>query len=141
MSTLAVRMFRRSRKPAVSPDLARAIGGVRLTAGRVEEARSALLLAVPSGRAPRLPLAEALAAFEAGLRDARDGLDAWRGPQMEAEWRECDLAIAESLRRAERLRLAGAPDGYEQLAPILDDLLEPLSALGRADLRVRALGG
>ncbi len=106
----------------------------------MDEARAALLLGVPSGRAPRLPLAEALAGFELGLRQAESDMPGWRRPEVEPEWQACRGALLESARRAERLRLEEAPEGYGELAPVLDELLDPLEAFGAAARRLRALG-
>ena len=109
-------------------------------AALVEEARSTLLLGVPSGRASRLPLAEAVAGFEGLLDEATRAMPAWRLPEVEAEWHACEEALRESARRAERLRLSSALDGYEQLAPVLEGLIEPLGEFDRAADRYRALG-
>jgi hypothetical protein len=131
----------RRKRVEVRPEVAAAFERFRLGAARVEDARSALLLAVPSGRAPRLPLAEALAGFESGLNEAREGLDGWRTTGVEDEWEACRVALAEAAVRAERLRLEGAPNGYEQLAPVLEDMLQPLAAFELAARRFAALRG
>jgi hypothetical protein len=95
---------------------------------------------VPSGRASRLSPAEALAGFEALLDEAARAMPSWRLPEVDAEWQACLDALVESARRAERLRLGPAPEGYEQLAPVLDEVLEPLEAFAAADNRYRSLG-
>ncbi len=123
-------MFRR-RRP-VPPALREALGGFRRTAERVEEAKAALLLGVPSGRAPRLPLAEALAGFEFGLGEAASLMPTWRRPEVSDPWEACSRALAEAGRRAARLRLEDSPTGYEELAPALDHLLDPLDAFDAA---------
>ncbi len=119
-------MWRRRR--SVPQALRDAFGGFRRTAERLEEAKAALFLGVPSGRAPRLPLAEALAAFESGLGEAAGLMPAWRSPEVSEPWDACSLALAEAGRRAARLRLEGSPTGYEELAPALEELLDPLDA-------------
>jgi hypothetical protein len=132
--------MRRRRGRAEDPTLRAAFGAFFETAGQVEEAKETLLLGVPSGRAPRLALADALAGFEAGLADALSEMDTWRLAALEPEWQRCLEALRESAGRAERLRLEGGPEAYEELAPILDELLDPLDAFGVAARRFRDLG-
>jgi hypothetical protein len=120
---------------ARAPEAAGAAERFAVAIGLVERARSILLLAVPSGRAPRVALAEALAGFELELATAADAMESWRGPEAEDEWQACSQALLEASRRAERLRLEGNPEGYEALAPVLEELLEPLSAFDLAARR------
>jgi len=88
---------------------------------RIERAKADLVSAVPSPRGiPGRPLAEALVAFEEGLRDATASLDETDG------WR---AAVDESLRRAEKLRLEAPALDYEGLVEALADLMEPLVTL------------
>jgi hypothetical protein len=82
-------------------------------------------------------VAEALAAFEEGLRRAADELDRWRSGD-EAVRRSCRVAIDDALARGERLRLAAAPLDYEGLVTALGDLMAPLDAFADAE---RAPGG
>ncbi len=87
----------------------------------MERAKADLVSAVPSPRGiPARPLADALAAFEEGLRDAG------RSPDAPEAWR---AAIEESLRRAERLRLEAPGLDYQGLVEALADLMEPLGTL------------
>jgi hypothetical protein len=88
---------------------------------RIERAKADLVSAVPSPRGiPGRPLAEALLAFEEGLRDAVISLDEPTG------WR---AAVDESLGRAEKLRLEAPALDYEGLVEALADLMEPLESL------------
>lgn len=88
---------------------------------RIERAKADLVSAVPSPRGiPGRPLAEALLAFEEGLRDVVISLDEPTG------WR---AAVDESLRRAEKLRLEAPALDYEGLVEALADLMEPLESL------------
>ena len=50
-------------------------------------AEAALTGSVPGTRVPGRPLAETLSEFEEGLREVRDGMEAWRSPDIEPEWR------------------------------------------------------
>ena len=77
-------------------------------------------------------MAEAVAGFEGGLAEARSSMDGWRLASLSREWSECSHALDESLRRSERLRMEASPAGYEELAPILADLMGPLEAFERA---------
>jgi hypothetical protein len=87
-----------------------------------------------------LPLAEALAAFEAGLERAQARMEGWRHPKVEPEWLACRSALTEAASGAERLRLRESPRGYEQLAPLLEEVLAPLHAFDAAGERFRDLG-
>lgn len=88
---------------------------------RIERAKEDLVSAVPSPRgAPGRPLAEALLAFEEGLREAALTAD------EPARWR---AAVEEALRRAERLRLNAPELDYEALVAELAHLLDPLDQL------------
>jgi hypothetical protein len=108
--------------------------------GRVDEAKATLLLGVPSGRSARIPLAEALAGFEQGLRDARAGMASWRMGAVEAEWTACSKALDRAAERAERLRLEVPTDAYGELVSLLDGLLDPLDAFWAAASKFRSLG-
>jgi hypothetical protein len=48
----------------------------------LEHARAALTGSVPGARLPGRPLAETLSEFEDGLREVRDGMDAWRSADV-----------------------------------------------------------
>lgn len=135
--------WRRGRRE-VAPEAAEAYRGFRATLAAVEEARATLMLGVPSGRSPRLPLAEALFGFERGLAEARERMAGWRaaaatGPAARA-WAECDRSLQEAGLRAERLRVEAGPEAYEELVPLLDDLLEPLGAFEAAAAEIRPPG-
>lgn len=106
----------------------------------VEEAKRALVAAVPRRRGGGTPVAESVAGFEAGLAEGRRRMDGWRMPAVDGEWAACADALGESLRRSERLRLEASPEGYEELAPILAELMEPLEAFERAMAALRHLG-
>ena len=87
-----------------------------------------------------MPLAQALAAFEEGLREAGEALPGWRTSEVEEGWQLCASALLEASRRAEALRLGHPPDGYEQLYATLADLMEPLEVFAVALERFQALG-
>jgi hypothetical protein len=129
---------RRNRRGSERSDVPSAFGAV---VARVEEAKATLLLGVPSGRSPRLPMAEALVGFEQGLRAARADMDRWQAPGLEEAWSACQHALAASLNRAERLRLEAPSDAYEDLMPALDGLLDPLDAFTAAAGALRRAGG
>jgi len=129
--------FRRSRGQA-SPDALEALGAFDVTLRLVEEAKTALLATVRTGRAQGIPLAEGVAAFEDGLHRAAASMGAWRSPPAESVRGACDAALRESLRRAERLRLEGSPRIYEELIAALDELIEPLEPFADASARLRS---
>jgi hypothetical protein len=118
----------------LDPELVRSVNACRATAAAVEEAKAVLLLGVPSGRAARLPLAEALFGFEEGLAEARGHLSAWRRPEATSVWEACAAALDEATARAERLRLEPTTEAYEALVPSLDALLDPLQVFADAEV-------
>src|SRR5437870_2028747 len=79
-------VFRRRRPGPVPDEVAAAFEAFRATLDRVEAAKASLAAAAPGGRSAGAPLAEALAGFEFGLRDARATMDAWRAVQVEESW-------------------------------------------------------
>ena len=133
-------VFTRKRGGQASAEALRAAVAFRKVLRSVEEAKETLLLGVPSGRAARMPLAESLAAFEQGLREARAGMDSWRIPDVETEWVACDRALGRSAERAERFRLEAPTEAYEEVVSHLDEILDPLDAFAAAARRLRRLG-
>ncbi len=106
----------------------------------VEQAKASLAAAAPGGRVHGVPLAEALAGFEAALGEARRVLPAWRAAEVEEAWLRCAAGAEEASRRAQALKFGEAPSGYEQLYTVLADLMEPLEAFAVALNRFRRLG-
>jgi len=106
----------------------------------VEEAKEALAAAAPGGRSSGAPLAEALAAFDECLGEARGSMPSWRRPGLDEVWGACRRGLEEAMRRAERFRLGDTPEGYEQLYGELADLMEPLDAFAVALDRFHELG-
>lgn len=108
----------------------------------LERARAALTGSVPGTRLPGRPLAETLSEFEDGLREVRDGMDAWRSADVEPEWEACSRGLDEALEFADRVRTEGVqPEGFEGLIGLIGDLLAPLDAFERASTRFRELRG
>ena len=108
----------------------------------LERARAALTGSVPGTRLPGRPLAETLSEFEDGLREVRDGMDAWRSADVEPEWDACSRGLDEALEFADRVRTEGLqPEGFEGLIGLIGDLLAPLDAFERASTRFRELRG
>ena len=103
----------------------------------VEGAKAALVSVVPAGRAPGRPFADALLAFDEGLRAARDAIADWRNVPDELRLR-CEAGVNESLRRGERLRLEAPALDYEALVQTLAILMDPLEVFEEAE---RALHG
>lgn len=110
--------IRRKRRPVDAPP------AFASTARSVNRAKDTLLAAVPSARgAPGVPLAEAVLRFEAALREAARGMDAWRTPESDAIWRACRAGLAAAIEEAERLRVEAPALDYEGLVAVLGDLL------------------
>jgi hypothetical protein len=116
-----------------------ALRGFERTVASVEEAKGSLVAAAPGGRRTGVPLAEALAGFEAHLGLAGAAMREWRIPAVEHQWRDCEGALAEAARRSEALRLGAVPEGYERLYGVLGDIIEPLEVFAAAGDRFRAL--
>jgi len=114
---------RRAIRPPPDPPVPRGLDTARRL---VEEAKASLVSAAPRGRPSSVPLAEALAGFEEGLRRSRALIDAG-GREDEPSQLLVD-AVDESLRRAARFRLEADPRGYGELIEEIDRLLEPLEA-------------
>jgi hypothetical protein len=109
---------------------------------QLERARAALTGSVPGTRLPGRPLAETLSEFEDGLREVRDGMDAWRSADVDPEWKACSRGLDEALEFADRVRTEGVqPEGFEGLIGLIGDLLLPLDAFERASTRFRELRG
>jgi hypothetical protein len=129
--------FRRKRLPA---ELERPYGAFLAVVEPLERAKAALTESVPGTRLPGRPLAETLLEFEGGLREVREGMGAWRTPEVEAEWVGAGASLDEALAMAERLRLrAEMPEGFEALIGTIQDLIAPLEAFEAAEARFRAL--
>ena len=108
----------------------------------LERARAALTGSVPGTRLPGRPLAETLSEFEDGLREVRDGMDAWRSADVEPEWEACSRGLDEALEFADRVRTEGVqPERFEGLIGLIGDLLAPLDAFEGASTRFRELRG
>jgi hypothetical protein len=64
----------------------------------------------------------------------------WRTGGLESEWLACRSALDLAMSAAEGLRLRESPQGYEELAPLLDEVLEPLEAFDAVAGRLRRPG-
>ena len=130
-------VFRRKRLPA---ELQGSYDAFLLLVEPLERAKAALTESVPSTRLPGRPLAETLLEFEEGLREVREGMPAWRVPEVESAWLAAETGLEDALDMAERLRLqAEIPVGFEALIGTIQDLLAPLEAFEDAEARFRAL--
>jgi hypothetical protein len=130
-------VFRRKRLPA---DLDPSLANLRAVVAEVEAAKRAMTGTVPSTRSAGTPLAEGILELEQRLTAAQELMPAWRHPDLEDEWRECDAGIRESLERVRRLR-EDPPElgGFEGLIWAVDRLLQPLEAFEAAADRFRSL--
>ncbi|HXJ65687.1 MAG TPA: hypothetical protein VNN79_18170 [Actinomycetota bacterium] len=122
-------MLKRRRIP---PELEAAHAAFEATLGRVERAKEDLVSAVPSARAPGRSLAEALADYEEGLREAKRTMPGWRRAETERDWAACDRGIDEAVGLAERFRLGTRELPFDALMFALQDLMVPLEAFEQA---------
>jgi hypothetical protein len=130
-------VLRRRRLP---PELEAPLAGLRAVVAEVEAAKLAMTATVPTTRLPGTPLPDALLRFDEHLVRAKEAMPRWRHPDVEREWRACDQALDDTLRRAAELR-EEAPDlgGFEGLIWAVDRVLAPLEAFEEAAERFRSL--
>ena len=129
--------LRRRRLPEHLEGPAKAFDDLLPPLGRAE---AALTGSVPGTRLAGRPLAETLWEFENGLREVRDGMDAWRSPDIDPEWEACSRGLDDALALADRVRTEGVlPEGFEGLIGLIGDLLAPLGAFELASARFREL--
>lgn len=114
--------------------------GFEAVALHVEEAKAAVLDAVPAPRRPPPPLSDCLLRFDEALRAARRALEDWRPRAPEDVWSRCRDAVGEAARRGEWLRLEAPEMDFESLVLVLGDVAAPLDDFLEAehDLRRRA---
>jgi len=127
-------------RKALPPDLAPAYGGFLEVLAVLEPAKAGLTDVLPGTRMPGRPLSDALAAFEAGLREAADRMEAWRAPAVSDEWEGCRHGLEAASALAVRLRTE-PPElaGFEGLLGLVETLLDPLEAFAAAEERFRSL--
>ena len=122
------------------PELAPAYGAFLALLEVLEPAKAGLTDVLPGTRMPGRPLADALAAFEAGLREAGARMDAWRAPGVADQWEACRQGLEAASTLAARVR-AEPPElgGFEGLLGLVEGLLDPLEAFAAAEERFRSL--
>ena len=103
----------------------------------LERGKSALVAAVPKGRAEPVPMGEALHAFEESLRLAATMMPAWRRAENEERWIACQRAVKESARMAEALRLEAPRLDFESMVFVIGDLMHPLEVFADAERELR----
>ena len=127
------------RRKHLPPHLASSAAGFAETLRWVEGAKDSIVEALPRARAPGRSLADALHEFEESLRQASEGMGAWRRPEVEADWRACMDGVERALTLAERLRLQAPDMAFDQLAFTIQDLIAPLDPFQAAAERFQAL--
>jgi len=132
-----VTLLRRKRLPDRLLVCHRAFLGVRQ---EVDDAKSVLAQAAPTTRMAGRPLVDVLAEYEEHLGHARAGMQAWRAPELAAEWDSCRRALDRAASLGERVRMeAEAPAGFEALIGVLDALSAPLEVFDDTEQAFRAL--
>lgn len=130
-------MFRRKQIPLYLADRWAAFIA---QAGRVENARQALLGCLPVGRVDPAPIPVGLDLLRDELLAVRADLDLWRADPVEAQWQACASAISESLAHIEPARATAArTDELEVLLDAITDVVEPLDVWQDAEHAWRAL--
>jgi hypothetical protein len=105
----------------------------------VEEAKRAVVEAMPTSRLPGRPLPDAILEFEDHLREAAAGMDAWRAEEVEHDWERCREGVDLGLALAERVRTDPPALSFDGTAFLIQDLIAPLEPFEEAAERFRAL--
>ena len=130
-------VFRRKQLP---PHLNDRFAAFAAQAGRLEDARQALLGCLPVGRVDPVPIPVGLDLLRDELIAVRDDLQRWRTPEVEASWQACAAAITEALAHVEPTRrTAQETDELEVLLDAVTDVVEPLDVWQDAEHAWRAL--
>ena len=133
-------MLRRRARP-LPPDLVPAHEAFLRCAEHVDLAQRAMIRCVPSSaRSMALPLSVGAETLRVSLAAAREGMDAWRHPRVEAAWLACDAAIGETLAGVDpAVAKASATAELEVALTAVQDLLDPLHAFVDAEEAFNAL--
>lgn len=103
----------------------------------IDIAQRSLLTAVPTSRDPGIPLAEAIAAFEAALAEADELMPVWRTPETAEAHQRCMAALRHAREEAGRLRLERDTLGFEALNVRIGDVLHPLEEFADAERELK----
>jgi len=128
------------RRKELPPELQPAFRAFSEVVDAIEPAKAAVADVLPGTRLPGRPLHDALHEFRAGIARAGAGMDAWRRPEVEAEWLACAAGLELAADRA--AALAGREDdpaGFEGLLWTVQELIEPLDPFVNAAERFRGL--
>ena len=130
-------MIRRKELPQ---DLLPAFDAFNDVLGAIEPAKAAVADVLPGTRLPGRPLNDALPEYRAGIDQAREGMAAWRRPELEAEWQACAGGLEVAADRATLLtQHQDDPAGFEGLLGTVQALIEPLDPFVAAAERFRSL--
>jgi hypothetical protein len=128
------------RRKELPPELQPAFRAFSEVLDAIEPAKAAVADVLPGTRLPGRPLNDALVEYSSGIERARDGMDAWRCPEVEAEWAACAAGLEFAADRAAALaRLEEEPVGFEGLLGTVQSLIEPLDPFVIAAERFRSL--
>jgi hypothetical protein len=106
----------------------------------IEPAKAGLTDVLPGTRLPGRPLRDAVTEFRDRLTRAQSRMPAWRCPELEGEWRACEIGLAKGLSRADLLlQRPEDPIGFEALLGTVEHLMDPLDPFVGAAERFRAL--
>jgi predicted ATPase len=106
----------------------------------IEPGKAGLADVLPGTRLPGRPLRDAVEEYRRRLGDARPVMSSWRCPELDDEWRACDVGLDQAIARAERVLAAPHdPEGFERLLGTVEQLLDPLEPFAAAEERFRRL--
>lgn len=130
-------MLRRKRIPT---ELRAAHDAFEAQAQRVEEARTALLSCLPTGRVARAPVPVGLELLRDELREVREVLEDWRVPAIEERWQACARAVDLALERIpESLAQVEETDEGDVVLSAVARVVGPLDAWATAERAWRRL--
>lgn len=122
------------RKPPLPPEHHDAWWSFVDCAEVIEGARRILLGTLPTGRVEPAPIAVGLDAVRRGIADARSWMGAWRLPQVDDEWQECQAAMEEAEGNLEAVaEVAASTYELEELLGAVEDVVAPLDAFADAE--------
>jgi hypothetical protein len=128
------------RRKELPPELQPAFGAFLEVVDAIEPAKAGVADVLPGTRLPGRPLNDALIEYRAGIDRARDGMDGWRRPEVEAEWQACTAALDLAVARSEALTgQEDDPEGFEGLLWTVQGLIEVLDPFVAAAERFRSL--
>jgi len=128
------------RRKQIPPELRDAHAAFEAQAQRVEDARTALLSCLPTGRVARAPVPVGLELLRDELLEVRADLEDWRVPAVEERWQACARSVDLALERIpESLAQVRDTDEGDAVLGAVARVVGPLDAWATAERAWRKL--